>query len=51
MLTFIFRLHYRDDEIRVDRARTMAVFPDEAAQAGYDRVFVTDGRILSVVGR
>jgi hypothetical protein len=46
MLTFIFRLHYRDDEIRVDRARTMAVFPD---QAGYDRVFLTDGRSLSVV--
>jgi hypothetical protein len=51
MLTFIFRLYYQDDAIRVDRARAMRVFPDAVAQAEYDRLFVTDGRTLTVLQR
>jgi hypothetical protein len=51
MLTFIFRLYYRDVEIRVDRARAMRVPPDPVAQAEYDRLFSTDGRTLTLVTR
>jgi hypothetical protein len=47
MLTFIFRLHYRDEEIRVDRALAMHTYPDRAAQATYDRLFRLDGGILT----
>jgi hypothetical protein len=49
MLTFIFRLYYRDAEIRVDRARAMRVPPDAEAQASYDRLFITDGRTLTAL--
>ena len=49
MLTFLFRLHYRDDTIRVDRARAMPVYPGAPEQAEYDRLFETDGRTLSRV--
>lgn len=51
LLTFIFRLYYRDEAIRVDRVRAMRVFPDAVAQAEYDRLFVTDGRTLTVLQR
>jgi len=46
MLTFIFRLYYRDPDLRVDRARAMRTPPNES---DYDRLFSTDGRTLTVV--
>jgi hypothetical protein len=49
MLTFIFRLYYRDEQIRVDRARAMRTPPDQAAQREYDRLFITDGRTLTAL--
>jgi hypothetical protein len=49
MLTFIFRLYYRDIEIRVDRCRAMRVPPGAVAQAEYDRLFVTDGQTLTLL--
>jgi hypothetical protein len=51
MLTFIFRLYYRDIEIRVDRSRAMRVPPDAAAQSEYDRLFITDGQTLTLLPR
>jgi hypothetical protein len=36
ILTFIFRLHYRDNEIRVDRAKSMREPPD---MESYDRIY------------
>jgi hypothetical protein len=47
MLTFIFRLYFRDDTIRVDRVRAMRAYPDPTALSEYDRFFVTDGHTLS----
>ncbi len=51
ILTFIFRLHYRDDEIRVDRARAMAAFPGPVQQAAYDKIFRLDGGELTLQPR
>jgi hypothetical protein len=49
MLTFIFRLHYRDDGIQVDRAQAMRVSPDPVVQASYDRTFRLDEAGLTLV--
>jgi hypothetical protein len=49
MLTFIFRLYYRDPDLRVDRLRAMRTPPDAEAVAQYDRFFSTDGRTLTVI--
>jgi hypothetical protein len=49
MLTFIFRLHYRDDGIQVDRVRAMRTLPDPVAQAAYDHTFRLDGAGLTLV--
>jgi hypothetical protein len=46
MLTFIFRLYYRDPDLRVDRARAMQTPPN---QSDYDKLFSTDGRTLTVL--
>jgi len=46
MLTFIFRLYYRDPDLRVDRARAMRTPPN---QSDYDKLFSTDGRTLTVL--
>jgi hypothetical protein len=51
MLTFIFRLYYRDPDLRVDRLRAMRTPPDAAAEAEYCRFFSTDGWTLTVVRR
>jgi hypothetical protein len=49
MLTFIFRLYYRDPDLRVDRIRAMRAPPDTAARAEYDRLFAIDGHNLIAV--
>ncbi len=49
ILTFIFRLHYRDDGIRVDRVKAMRVYPDQVAQTTYDRIFRMDGSTLTML--
>ena len=51
MLTFIFRLYYRDDTMRVDRMAALRERPDAAALASYDRLLATDGRTMWVVAR
>jgi hypothetical protein len=51
MLTFMFRLHYRDKEIRVDRAKVWPELAQAAVRAQYDRVFVLDAEGLRAVGR
>jgi hypothetical protein len=44
----MFRLHYRDDEIRVDRAVSMRTPPDLAS---YDRVLRLEGGRLTLETR
>ena len=46
ILTFMFRLHYRDDDIRVDRAQWMKTPP---GWSDYDRVLRIDGTALTTV--
>jgi len=45
ILTFMFRLHYRDDDIRVDRAQWMKTPP---VWSDYDRVLRVDGTALTI---
>jgi hypothetical protein len=49
MLTFIFRLNYRDDRIQVDRVRSMGATPDPLALAAYNQVFRLDAAGLTLV--
>jgi hypothetical protein len=49
MLTFIFRLHYRDDGIRVDRVQAMREPPDAVAEAAYHHTFRLDNAGLTLV--
>jgi hypothetical protein len=42
MLTFIFRLFYRDNQIRVDRAKVWPDLAKEPARSTYQRLFVLD---------
>ena len=42
-LTFLFRLHYRDKDIDVDRMKVMGKEPDAEARKGYQRVFRFNG--------
>jgi hypothetical protein len=46
MLTFIFRLYYRDIDMQIDRVRAMRTPPDEST---YDHLFSTDGHTLARV--
>jgi hypothetical protein len=46
MLTFIFRLVYRDDQIRVDRAKVSPELAQEPNRSQYQRVFVLDEKGL-----
>jgi hypothetical protein len=38
-LTFVFRLHYRDDSIVVHRVKALPAMPDPVALSTYDRLF------------
>jgi len=51
MLTFMFRLYYKDKEIRVDRAKVWPELAQPAVRAQYDRVFVLDAEGLREVGK
>ena len=51
MLTFLFRLHYRDGEIQVDRAKRMPAAPNAAAMAAYQHVFTLENGRLTEVSR
>jgi hypothetical protein len=51
ILTFMFRLYYRDKEIRVDRAKVWPELGKLAVRAQYDRVFVLDTEGLREVGQ
>ncbi len=46
MLTFIFRLFYRDNQIRVDRAKVWPELAKEPARSQYQRLFVLDEKGL-----
>ena len=46
IMTFLFRLEYRDPRIDVDRSKRMDTPPDCAAQSRYSRVFTFDGATL-----
>jgi len=50
MLTFIFRLVYRDNQIRVDRAKLSPELAQEPARSQYQRVFVLDEKGLREAG-
>jgi hypothetical protein len=50
MLTFIFRLVYRDNTIRVDRAKMWPELAQEPARSQYQRVFVLDEKGLREAG-
>ena len=48
-LTFLFRLHYRDKEIRVDRVKFLGAEPDAEAKKAYQHVFTfADGAVSEV---
>ncbi len=51
ILTFMFRLYYKDKEIRVDRAKVWPELAQAEVRAQYDRVFVLDAEGLREVGR
>ena len=51
ILTFIFRLYFKDKEIRVDRAKVWPELAEAAVRAQYDRVFVFDAGGLKEVGQ
>jgi len=46
LLTFLFRLHYRDNEIRVDRVKSLGAEPDAEAKKSYQHVFTFSGGVL-----
>jgi len=48
-LTSVFRLHYRDRDLRVDRVKAQPELADEAAH--YDRLFVLDEKGLREASR
>ena len=48
-LTFLFRLHYGDKEIRVDRVKVLGAEPDSEAKKAYQHVFTFTGGALSEV--
>jgi hypothetical protein len=48
-LTFLFRLHYRDKEIHVDRVKVMKTPPDAVALNSYHHVFSLEGGAVSVI--
>jgi hypothetical protein len=48
-LTFLFRLHYRDKEIRVDRFKLMTPPPDALALNRYYHIFDFSGGAVSVI--
>ncbi len=48
-LTFLFRLHYRDKEIQVDRVKVMTAPPDAVALNGYHHVFSLDGSTVTAI--
>jgi len=48
-LTFLFRLHYRDKEIQVDRVKVMDAAPNAEARKGYRHIFRLTGGDLSEV--
>ena len=48
-LTFVFRLHYRDKEIRLDRVKFLGAEPNAEAKKSYQHVFnFTDGTLSEV---
>lgn len=49
MLTFIFRLVYRDNQIRVDRVKVWPELAKEPARSQYQRVFTLDEKGLREV--
>jgi hypothetical protein len=51
ILTFMFRLYYKDKEIRVDRAKVWPELANAEVRAQYDRVFVLDTGGLREVGQ
>ena len=50
MLTFIFRLFYRDNQIRVDRAKVWPELAQEPTRSTYQRLFVLDEKGLREAG-
>jgi hypothetical protein len=51
MLTFMFRLFYKDDQMRIDRAQVWPRQAEEPARSEYQRFFVLDNQGLREVGR
>ena len=51
ILTFMFRLYYRDKEIRVDRAKVWPELAKAEVRAQYDRVFVLNDEGLREVSQ
>jgi hypothetical protein len=50
MLTFIFRHLYRDNQIRVDRAKVWPDLVKEPTRSQYRRLFVLDEKGLREAG-
>jgi hypothetical protein len=48
-LTFLFRLHYRDKELRVDRVKVLGAMPDAEALKSYLHVFDFTGSGVAVI--
>jgi hypothetical protein len=51
MLTFLFRLAYRDNELRVDRAKVWPLLAEEPERSKYQRLFAIDSQGLREVSR
>jgi hypothetical protein len=51
MLTFVFRLFYKDDQMRIDRAKVWPRQAEEPARSEYQRFFVLDDKGLREVER
>jgi hypothetical protein len=51
MLTFIFRLYYRDASLRVDRAKVWPELAREPERSQYNRIFVLDDAGLRQVAK
>lgn len=48
-LTFLFRLHYRDKEIQVDRVKVLGAEPNGEARKSYQHIFTFTGDAVSEV--
>ncbi|HTM49452.1 MAG TPA: hypothetical protein VL285_12245 [Bryobacteraceae bacterium] len=48
-LTFLFRLHYRDKDLRVDRVKQLGAAPDAEAQKAYAHIFRYDGGVITAL--